>query len=651
MPQDKIKELEKSNADLINEINNYKLQIESLQINEKLYNAIFEDVSSGVALIDEKGKFTLYNREFLRLFGLAEESTIKNVNDQNWGEWQVFHENMELLHVDEHPVRKAALTGKKVKNMLVAVRLPSGGDLVWMLISAEPLFREDGTIEKTICTYQDITVYKNAEKDLRESEERLRTFFESSIDAILITHPDGSILTANNAALSMFDMTEEELIKGGRNVIVDLSDQRLEAALEERTRTGRFRGELNFKKKDGTIFPVEISTVAFENKQGSINTVMIVRDISKRKKAENFLRETQEKLNNALENGKIGVWEWDIKTDEIKLDNRMEDILGLGPGAFDGTYDSFRNLVNEEDISHIQNEIRISVEKDLPLETIFRTRTGSGNVRYITTRALIIKDDRKKPVRLSGVCFDVTELKEGTEKLISKLNEDLLRSNRELQSFAYVASHDLQEPLRMVSSFTQLLSMQYSDKLDDKAKEYIDFAVDGAKRMYDLLNDLLTFSRIETKQQTFSTFDLTEAVENVKRNLSLKIKERNVTITVEKLPVISADRSQMIQLFQNLIDNGIKFNKKSPLIHISSEFQENHHLISIRDNGIGIEPQYFERIFKIFQRLVPRNEAEGTGIGLAICKRIVERHGGNIFVDSEPGKGSTFYFTIPKELT
>jgi light-regulated signal transduction histidine kinase (bacteriophytochrome) len=248
---------------------------------------------------------------------------------------------------------------------------------------------------------------------------------------------------------------------------------------------------------------------------------------------------------------------------------------------------------------------------------------------------------------MAGVCFDVTSMKEGAEQALIKMNEELLRSNTDLQQFAYVASHDLQEPLRMVSSFTQLLQQRYAEKLDADANEYIRFAVEGSKRMYDLLNGLLTYSRIQTRANEFRNVDLNQVVAKVKDNLSLVIEENNAAINVTELPVVAGDENQMIQLMQNLIENSLKFRKGPPVIAISSYKAEDSYIISVEDNGIGIEEKYFERIFRIFQRLHRSDQYEGTGIGLAICKRIVERHGGKIWIDSKPGEGSTFHFSIP----
>jgi light-regulated signal transduction histidine kinase (bacteriophytochrome) len=239
-------------------------------------------------------------------------------------------------------------------------------------------------------------------------------------------------------------------------------------------------------------------------------------------------------------------------------------------------------------------------------------------------------------------------MKKGTEKVLIKLNEELMRSNKDLQQFAYVASHDLQEPLRMVSSFTQMLEHRYFDKLDQDVKDYIKFAVVGSNRMYNLLNGLLAYSRVQSKVREFEKINMIDVLEKVTKNLSLMIEERQAEIIIKKMPVIFADDNQMIQLVQNLIENAIKFSDDTPRITISSKSESDYHTFYIRDEGIGIEPQYFERIFMIFQRLHHNNSVEGTGIGLAICKRIVERHGGRLHVESEYGKGTCFYFTIPR---
>ncbi|HXP48352.1 MAG TPA: ATP-binding protein, partial [Bacteroidia bacterium] len=239
------------------------------------------------------------------------------------------------------------------------------------------------------------------------------------------------------------------------------------------------------------------------------------------------------------------------------------------------------------------------------------------------------------------------ELKEANKKLLDKTQE-LEGVNKESRSFAHAVSHDLREPLRTIASYLQLIEERYKNKLDADANIFIDFAVDGAKRMNVLIDDMLTYSRLENNQHTFGDVDLNDILSIVKNNLHTSIAESDAKIFIDsKLPIVTAEHSQMVQLFQNIIDNGLKYkNSAPPEIHISVTKQGKFWQIAVTDNGIGISKDYYERIFVIFQRLHTREQYDGTGIGLAICKKIIEKHGGNIWVESLEGKGSTFYFTL-----
>jgi light-regulated signal transduction histidine kinase (bacteriophytochrome) len=246
---------------------------------------------------------------------------------------------------------------------------------------------------------------------------------------------------------------------------------------------------------------------------------------------------------------------------------------------------------------------------------------------------------------------DITERKRAEEAL-KRLAEDLGRSNAELEQFAYVASHDLQEPLRMISSYMQLLKRRYQGKLDKDADEFIAFAVDGAARMQNLINDLLTFSRVGTRGRPMGLSSCEKVLEEALINLQVTVEESKAIITHDPLPTVFCDQPQLVQVFQNLIGNSIKFRgQQAPQIHISAKREESEWIFSVCDNGIGLDPKFGERIFEIFQRLHSRTAYPGTGIGLAICKRIVQRHGGRIWVESNPGEGATFYFTLPVKET
>ncbi len=250
-------------------------------------------------------------------------------------------------------------------------------------------------------------------------------------------------------------------------------------------------------------------------------------------------------------------------------------------------------------------------------------------------------------IQVMTIIRDVSERKHYEDALAERAQE-LARSNAELEQFAYVASHDLQEPLRMVASFAQLLSRRYHDQLGAEGQEFINYMVDGAKRMQELINDLLVYSRIGTHEDEFAAVDLNTVRERALAFMPQAIKDNNATVTSDVLPTLHASASQMTQLFQNLINNAIKFHgQEAPRVDISVQRNKDGFLFCVADNGIGIEPQYAERIFLIFQRLHGKREFPGTGIGLAVCKKIVEHHGGSIWVESEVGKGAKFFFTLP----
>ena len=323
------------------------------------------------------------------------------------------------------------------------------------------------------------------------------------------------------------------------------------------------------------------------------------------------------------------------------------------------------------------NDEQNIIKTGKPLKAFEEKETWpDGHITWASTSKMPLYDQNGRIIGTFGLSQDITQRKQAEEKLqntakklkqsnskllksnselqkakdlLTKINLELNQSNRELEQFAYVASHDLQEPLRMISAFAGLLERKIAHSLDKEGREYFFYLTDGAKRMQTLINDLLQFSRISTQARPYAKTDLNEVLTQTISDLQIQIEETHAKITHDPLPVILCDVIQYGRLFQNLIVNAIKYCKNEPRIHITAVQEEHNWLISIRDNGIGIPSQFTGKIFGLFQRLHQRNEYSGTGIGLAICKKIIDRHGGRIWVESEKDRGSTFFFTHPMD--
>lgn len=634
-----------TNRDITNKV----LAEKALQESEEKYRTMIETAQEGIWIVDVQRSTKYVNARMAEMLGYEPAEMISKP-------WQYFIIEEEKFDLNSKNQNRK---GKKLLRDSYEYTLKrKDGTSLWVIINSAPLIDHSGKFSGSLNMLTDISKRKKAEEDLAESELRYKELVSNAKSIILKMDTKGRFIFVNEFAQNFFGYKKEELIgKTAFETIVPKTDSTgrdMEKMIEDIYKDpDKFSVNINEnKKKNSERVWIEWHNKALFDKDGKkMGHIAIGIDVTERKKSEDALQVARQKLNIALENAGIGLWEWDLQTGEIIWDERLEKMFGLNPGSFGRTFTDFENLVHEEDMPHIQKSVRRTLEKGIPLETIFRIKMESGNLKYISSKAFLNKNKAGKPIRLCGVSFDITGMREETENLILELNEELLRSNKELESFAYVASHDLQEPLRMVTSFTQMLEKHYKDKLDERGMEYIRFASDGAKRMYELLNGLLAYSRINKKGRMFYAVNMNLVVDTVLKNLSFKIAERKAIIKSRKLPRVLADESQMIQVLQNLISNSIRFSTATPRINISCRTEKDQYVFSVKDKGIGIESQYFDRIFLIFQRLHPKDQFEGTGIGLAICKRIIERHGGKIWVKSEPENGSTFYFSIPRNTS
>jgi PAS domain S-box-containing protein len=410
----------------------------------------------------------------------------------------------------------------------------------------------------------------------------------------------------------------------------------------------KVRKDITFPVSDG-LRTYDIIAEPLRDGTGEISGVATYAlDITERKWAEAALRKSEQRLRAAQRLGRMGHWDFDLESGEITWSRTTYELYERDPQLGPPTFEEDMALHHPEDAARLQEVVQQAIQQVQPYEIDLRAPLPSGKTVCLHAIGAPITDVRGRVVRLEGTVQDITERKRA-EQEIERYAARLERSNQELEEFAYVISHDLQEPVRTVKGFLDLLERRYAEGLDEQAKSFIDYAVDGAERMQEMIGALLDLSRVGTQGEPLIPIDVEAVLERALKMLDRSIAESGARVTHDPLPVVQGDGVQLAQVFQNLIANAIKFRRadEAPQVHVSATREGDLWRFSVADNGIGIPADQRERIFQIFHRLHTREEYPGTGIGLALCRRIVERHGGRIWVESEPGEGATFYFTLP----
>ncbi len=494
---------------------------------------------------------------------------------------------------------------------------------------------------------------KDARVLRREAESALQKLSQAvwqSPVSVEITDENGIIEYVNPKFVETTGYTEREVI-GANPRILKSGEMPAEeyTVLWETILSGReWRGLFHNRKKNGTLFWERASISPVRDGEGRIkNFVAVKEDITSQMRMEFALRESEERNRVTFEQAAVGIAH--VATDGrwVSVNQRLCDIVGYPRKDLLGL--TVQDITHPDDLDADLENVRRVLAGEIQTYSIEKRylRRG-GSLVWVNLTVSLVRTPTGEPEYFISIIEDISRRKQ-TEEVLVGITSDLRRSNRDLEQFAYVASHDLQEPLRMVSSYVQLLERRYKDILDSDGRDFIAFAVDGARRMEDLIGDLLQFSRIQTQEESFVNVDCARVLNNARILLASSIERHSAVLTCGALPTVTGDESQLERLFQNLIDNGIKFHGDNhPIVHVSATDGGAEWIFSVKDSGIGIDPKYHERIFQIFQRLHDRTQYTGTGIGLAIAKRIVERHGGTIWVESDPGKGASFLFTLPK---
>jgi PAS domain S-box-containing protein len=532
----------------------------------------------------------------------------------------------------------------------IKLAMPTGGSRTTIYHKAT-YTGADGEVAGLIGTIIDVTGRKQAKRALRESEERFRQTFELAGSGIAHVALEGRFLRVNRALCRILGYSAAELTGLTVKDVSHPDDRNITDSDRGRLHSGQTDSahfEKRYRRKDGATVWADLTVAVARDGDGRpLYEIAVFDDITERVNADEALRVQTERLHIGQAAARMIILDRDVVQDSLSWSDSPEWLRGPLPAS--GQYPNFADQVHAEDRE------RFLATRALALETLrgqtqeFRVVRTDGQVLWLLARQKVFADDAGKAVRMLVALTDITDRK-AAERELREAHDELARSNAELEQFAYVASHDLQEPLRMVASYTQLLGKRYGDRLEGDAKEFMAYIVDGAARMKQLIEDLLTYSRVGTRGREFRQVKLQAVLERARINLRAAMEESGAELTRDPLPEVEADDSQLAQLLQNLIGNAIKFRgKAAPRIHVSSIEKDDEFEIAVKDNGIGIEPQYFERIFMVFQRLHDKGQYPGTGIGLAICKKVVDRHGGRIWLHSTPGAGSSFHFTLPKK--
>ncbi|MEO6613825.1 MAG: PAS domain S-box protein [Chitinophagaceae bacterium] len=637
------------------DITSRKLAEIELEKSFSIIEATLESTADGILVVDSNNKITRFNNKFLELWQMPRE-ILDSREDKKFIEFVL----NQLVGPDAFVARIQQLYNSREVVDFDLVHFKDGRVLERY---SQPQFINKKYAGR-VWSFRDVTERKKAEEAIRDSEEKRRLIMSGALDAIICIDTNESITFWNPQAEIIFGWKEEEVM--GRELsglIVPEPFRRYHnEGIKRYLETGVGKAlnvllELKAIRRSGEEFPIELTILPI--KQGvEVFFCAFIRDITERKKAEENIRQSNERFEKVTQATNDAIWDWDIVNDNLYRGDGFNTLFDYEVNKNIQAADFWQEKFHSEDLPLIKESLQKVIEDPNAThwQQEYRIIKNTGKTATVIDRGIIIRSLTGKAIRMVGAMTDITYRKEYEDSL-KQLNDileqhaqELAFSNKELEQFAYMASHDLQEPLRMVTSFLTLLEKKYEPVLDDKGKKYIGFAVDGAKRMRQIILDLLDYSRAGRSMDDMENIDLSEEIEEIKILFRKEIEDRKATITFNELPGLYGYSSPLRQVFRNLIGNALKYSRDDTpaRIIITSNELTHHWQFSIADNGIGIGKEYFDRIFVIFQRLHNKDEYSGTGMGLAITKKIIENMGGKIWLSSEEGKGSIFSFTIQK---
>lgn len=669
----------------VHDITEQKRSEKIIRENERKYRIVADNTYDWEFWIDLHGQFVYCSPSCLRITGYEASSFM---DDPDFLEKIIHPDDLMPFVMHKIKVRESAFP------MGINFRIirPDGSER-WIGHVCQNILDENGISMGERGSNRDITEQILAEEALMESEERYRLIFQNSLDAFFLTVPDGSVLSANPAACRMFGRTEDEIIALGRDCLFAIPDSRLETAIRIRNEMGHFNGELTALRKDGTEFPVEISSLIFTDRSGRKRTSTIVKDITDRKRSEQL---TKIRLELHEYSASHTIEEIAVKTlDELEVltGSSIGFFHFMVPGEKTLSLQAWSTRTVREFCTAEGKGLHYNIEqagvwvdcvrqrktvihndypslphrKGLPeghapvirelVVPIFRSDTIVAILGIGNKPAVYNEIDAETVSYLSDVAWDIIsrkqaeihlqELYNNLEQIVKTRTRELEKVNKQLEAFSYTVSHDLRAPLRHITGFIDLFRTETGTGISDKALHYMDVIQNSARRMGQLIDDLLSFSRMQRAAMSRQVLNMDEITDEVLNNLSEEITKNGIFIKRTPLPAVKGDKAMLNIMLTNLISNAVKFTSKSEKRLVEIGYEPDKNIFFVRDTGVGFEMKYADKLFGVFHRLHSDKEFEGTGIGLATVKNIIERHDGSIRVESEPGKGACFYFSLP----
>ena len=625
---------------------------EALRRSEQRFRQLAESIQSVFWLWAPTDKEFLYvSPAYEKIWGRSPESLTRRPESF-----------IETVHPEDRPAvqRKIAAQDAGEETLSEYRIIRPDGAMRWVRDRAFPLQDNRGRVYRIAGISEDITERKEAQLAMQEKEIKFRAIFEHSFDAIGVSH-DGLLVMVNPALVRLYgcDSADELIGTPVSELVVKDERERVVAYAAQRQRGEAAPSNYLSRgiRRDGTELEIEVDVSTFELR-GSPHILFMLRDVTARRKAEESLRKSEHSLRLAQRIGRIGSWEADLNRDTLDWSEETYRIFGCIPENFTPTECGFFELVHPDDRMTVRRVSDQSLSHGKYYSVDYRIIRPDGTERQLVQQARIVRNDDGKPVQMIGTVQDITERKRAEESLrvlneqlearVQERTRQLEQANRELESFSYSVSHDLQAPVRAINGFVQILREDHHQRMDAEMVRLCEVIASNSRRMGEMIEDLLSFSKLDAHEFRTAPTDM-KSLAALVASEQVVAANSAALVRIGELPPASVDESIFRQVFSNLISNALKYSRSNsaPEIEVGARTEGEEVVYFVRDNGVGFDMRYAGKLFKVFQRLHQTEQFEGTGVGLAIVQRVVQRHGGRVWAESAPGRGATFHFALP----